>query len=313
MSQSSQPRAVFSAALEHLADLANKPDARWVRMLSAPTPADRELWRACWPGIETQRRRWIARALLETAESSFEVEFTALCTDMLRDEDAQVRVLAIDALWECQNPRLIDPLVELATGDLDPQVRAHAAAALGPFVLQGELGRLHQETVDRLVRVLAKLATDEFEDINVRRRATESIGYAQHPEAEMVLRAGLEAKELPLRAGALRGIGNSASPEWADTVLAALEAEEPELRFEAARAAGELALNQAVPSLLRLAECDDREIQLEAIWALGEVGGRHAVRALELLARHMPEDDEDRAEALAEAMAMAGLDAGDLA
>ncbi len=303
---------MFANALERLADLAVKPDVALVRLLSAPTEADRRLWQNRWPKIERERRRWIARALLETAEASFEVEFDTLCTDILQDEDAQVRVLAIDALWECQNPRLIDPLLHLASKDADHNVRAHAAAALGPFVLQGELDRLHADTLARMVQVLAQLAGDEFEDLDVRRRATESIGYAQLPEAEVAIRAGLQAVEPTLRAGAMRAIGNSASAEWADVVLEALEAEEAEMRFEAARAAGELALADAVPQLLRLAETDDREIRLEAIWALGEIGGRQAVRALELVASRLDDEDEDAAEALAEALAMASLADGEI-
>ncbi len=303
----SEPRPIFASALERLADSTAQPDIRLVRLLSAPTEADRGLWKTNWPKIDAERRRWIARALLETAEASFEVEFQTLCADILNDPDAQVRALAIDALWECHNPRLIDPLLKLATEDADHHVRARAAAALGPFVLQGELGRLHAETRNRMVEALAQLAGDEFEDLDVRRRATESIGYSQRPEAEAAIQAGLEATEARLRAGAMRAIGNSASPEWAAVVLAALDDEEAEIRFEAARAAGELALEEAVPELLRLAESNDREIRLEAIWALGEIGGRRAVRALELVASHLDDEDDDTAEALAEAMAMASL------
>lgn len=300
----------FEAALRELVSADSDPDARLVRMLSAPSRAELELWQEVWPEVATQRRRWIAKCLFATAEASFEVEYKLLFEYLLDDDDARIRALAIDGLWEARDVQLARRFIRLLLHDTDARVRASAATGLGTYVLMGELDEISRELSAQAVTALVDAATDESEDVEVRRRATESAGYADLPEVKRMIRDGIESDNESLKAGALRAMGHSANEEWAPAVISWLSAKRPQLRFEAARAAGELALRDAVPSLVALAEGEDREIQHEAIWALGEIGGRRAAKVLERLADRFT--DPYLLGAVEEALAMVALVEGDL-
>jgi len=311
MSEPAQfPSRGFERALRRLADPETGRDPRLIRLLSAPTPNDLACWCRLWPAIDPDQRRWIARCLLETAEVTFEVDFEALFVRLLHDEDPEIRIAAIDGLWEVEEPLLIDTFVDLLRRDGDARVRAHAAAALGTYVRLGELGEIGGRQAGFALDVLVEAATDDSEEVDVRRRATESAGFGDRPEVRVLIRDALASHERPLRAGALRAMGRSADASWGPSVLERLDDRSPELRFEAVRAAGELLLANAVPMLLTLAEGDNREIQLEAIWALGEIGNAPARRALERVAAWAVE--EDLAAALEEAMVMAALSDGEI-
>jgi len=293
----------FESTLRRLAH-DESPDPRLVYGLSGPASADVAVWAAIWPAIDPERRRWIALELLGTAQGSFEVDFEALFRRLLSDEDPATRAAAVDGLWEADDPRLIEPFVDLLTRDPDSAVRARAAAGLGTYVLLGELAKIGRDRVERAVTALVDAATDESEDLEVRRRATESAGYADRDDVRVLIEDAAEATEPELVAAALRAMGRSADDGWADAVLAQLESALAAVRFEAARAAGELSLEAAVPTLFVLAEEDEPEIQTEAVWALGEIGGRAARRALERLASGA---DDDLAEAIDDALATLAL------
>jgi HEAT repeat protein len=299
----------FGAALDALADEGQDPQAHWVAHLSGPTRDELARWQSVWPEISPERRQWIASTMLERAEMSFEVDFRPLFVSLLDDPDEAVRATAVDGLWEAEDVGVMDRYVALLRDDWAEDVRARAAAALGSYVLRAELDEIEPARVRGALRALLDAAADESEAVEVRRRATESAGYADTGAVHRVIEDAADAPERTLRAGALRAMGRSADRRWAPLVLRALEDRDPEIRFEAARAAGELALQDAVAALWGLAEQDEQEIQLEAIWSLGEIGGRDATRALERLAQGC---DEPLVEAVEDALATAALSEGDL-
>lgn len=299
----------FEAALHSLAAPDEPLSASLVRALSGASGADLATWSRQWPDIATERRQRIAHLLLTTTEADFQVNFKPLFINLLDDPDPEVRAMAIDGLWEAHDLFLMDRFVEFLASDLDPEVRAHAAAALGTFLELGELDKIDIRRTRRALLVVLDAANDEGEDLEVRRRATESAGYADSPQVRALIEDAINSPERAMRAAAVRAMGNSADDRWAEEVLAGLEDPDPELRFEASHAAGELAIGAAVPLLADLAAGGDREIQLEAIWALGEIGGEPARRVLERLAGTLDYDD-DVAEAFEDALATVMLSEG---
>lgn len=301
--------ATFDSALQALADPKELPSVAQLRALSGATAANMAGWAAVWPALPPQRRQWVAGQLAALAEDDVQVSFKPQFVFLLDDPDAQVRATAIDGLWEAQDLFLMDRFVHFLAHDAAAPVRARAAAALGTFLELGELERIDIRRTRQVLLALLDAANDEGEDLEVRRRATESAGFADSPQVRALITDAIASPERPLRAAALRAMGNSADERWAEEVLAGLEDPDPGLRFEAAHAAGELALAAAVPLLADLAGGDDREVQIEAIWALGEIGGDAGRRALERLAGDVAED-EDLAEAFEAALATAMLSAG---
>jgi HEAT repeat protein len=300
----------FAAALRRLLDPASRPSPGVVRQLSSPTPDDLTAGSAIWSAAPVARRQRLARDLLSAAEADFDLDFRRVFLEFLSDPDPVVRATAVDGLWEAVDPVVMARLVDLLGADDAPVVRARAAASLGTFVEMGELGRLDERSAAVVLDLLLRVAADTREPVEVRRRAVESAGFADHPAVGAVIEAAHRSPDRAMRAGALRAMGNSADDRWAEDVLAALDAADPELRFEAAHAAGELALGAGVARLIEIAREDDRELQVEAIWSLGEIGGAKAQRAAERLLAST--DDPVLEEALEDALATMALSDGNM-
>lgn len=241
-----------------------------------------DTFKSIWPTIPTQRRRDIMQELVEIGEANFEVYFDPVFLLGLGDEDAEVRAAAINGLWENENPSLIGPLVHLLRTDEMPLVRATAAIALGRFVYLGEV-----EEIDQLQALLAQEALLETihqgaEDIEVRRRAVESIAYSSEPAVAQIIENAYYDENEKMQVSAIFAMGRSADSQWRPQVIAELDNENSEIRFEAARASGELEASDAVPKLVELIEEDsDLQVQEMAVWALGKIGGTAAREALE--------------------------------
>lgn len=257
-------------------------------------------FRAVWKALNPVERQELARALVELAEDHVEYDFRPIFRWLLSDEDAEVRATAIEGLWEDESPALIGPLLHLLRHDPDYRVRSAAATSLGRFVLLAELEKVPAREVMPVIEALIERARDEREDVDVRRRAVESLGYVDEPHVRDIIEAAYYDSDLRLQASALFAMGRSANPMWAPYILAELESPDPELRYEAALAAGELELAEAVRPLITLLEDDELDIRLAAVEALGHIGGPEARRVLLKLAEES--DNDVLAEAADEAL-----------
>jgi HEAT repeat protein len=260
-------RAAFSSALLYA--------------LSSPSLAEVQLFRQQWPMLSLERRRSIVALLVESAEANFELDFNALFRVTMQDEDHQIRTSSIEGLWEDEGVTLVAPLVAMLRRDTATSVRAAAATALGPFMLLAELEELDQR-YGQLVRGALIEAVDNLdEDVEVRRRAVESIAYLGEDCVREIIAAAYEEPDQAMHVSAVFSMGRSADPFWAEIVQQELSNPDPAIRYEAARACGELEVKEAVPMLIHLISDPDREIQVAAIAALGQVGGKAARRTLE--------------------------------
>jgi len=257
-----------------------------------------------WSQVDLLQRRQIVQALIEIAEASFLVDFGALFRLCLEDEDAEVRAMAIQGLWEDNDWNLASMLTRLLREDPVPEVRAAAAEGLSAFVLQGELQDQAQARAGGVRDALFDALDSHSEPLEVRRRALESLAYASDNRVVALIEAAYDDDESPMRVSALFAMGRSADPSWAPMALQELHSSEAEMRYEATRACGELQLAQAVPLLEALTQDLDREVKETAIWALGQIGGPEARRALEACYEH---GDESIREAVEEALANTDL------
>ncbi|MCK6626806.1 MAG: HEAT repeat domain-containing protein [Anaerolineae bacterium] len=239
-------------------------------------------FRSIWPTIPTQRRRDIMQELVEIGEANFEVYFDPVFLLALGDEDAQVRTSAINGLWENEDPSLIGPLVHLLRTDDTVGVRAAAAIALGRFVYLGEVEEIDQHQALLAEEALLETIHLSAEDLEVRRRAIESIAYSSEPAVAQIIENAYYDENEKMQVSAIFAMGRSADPHWRPQVIAELDNENSEIRFEAARASGELEASEAIARLVEMIEDDpDLQVQEMAVWALGRIGGPAAREALE--------------------------------
>ena len=262
-------RAVASPAarfpLHWLSDLGSKQAAALARL---------------WPDLPLPARRDLMGRMEKEAQENFEVDFLAVARIALNDDDPEVRIPAIRSFWECGDVKLVEKFIQFMEQDPEVAVRVSAASALGPFVERAELEEIPASVGRQITERLIALIRGK-DDLEVRRRAVESVGYASDARVNAILENAHAHPDEAMRASALRGMGRSADSSFAQIIIAELRSTAPRMRVEAARAAGALELKKAVPALIELLEDVDDEVRGCAIDALGEIGGGPACEALE--------------------------------
>lgn len=271
----------FGIALEHLRDVPSPLSPAALSALSGANRQELAHFAELWVNLPTERRRRASQMMVDLAEENFKNDFNLLFRYMLNDEDAVVRVHAIDGLWEDEDTSLIKPLIGFLRSDPDPGVRSAAADSLGRFVLLAEYGRLAQKAMADLVHdALLSTIRSGIETTDVRARAIESLAYWSEDLMRDIIATAYEDDHPEMRASAVTAMGRSADTYWRKTAASELESPDPRMRFEAAVAVGELEDRESVPRLIELLDDNDREVQSAAITSLGQIGGKPAREAL---------------------------------
>lgn len=280
-----EPRGDIAARLRD-------PDLKFgsLRFISGLTRSESGVVRETWPTLPVERRRRLVRAMADLAELSVELDFARALRIAMRDTDAEVRVHAIEALWENESPDYLVALLESLHQDESAQVRQAAAKALSPFAVRAATGDVAEPLSTRLHDDLLRTAQDMREPIEVRRPAIESLGpFNDEPVASLITEL-YDRGDVLDRVSALFAMGRSYNARWIDTLMGEIEAEESEVRFEAVRALGELGQGEAVPELIGRLEDEDRAVRIAAVIALGQIGSRSATNALR---EHRADDDDE--------------------
>jgi hypothetical protein len=252
-----------------------------------------------WLDLHPARRLELISAMVEQAETNIHLTFHAALRACLTDDNAQVRRLAVEGLWEDERVSLVAPLAGLLAHDPSAEVRAAAATSLGRFMLLGVLGDIAEHPAQEAEDALHAAWQRSGEPATVRRRVLESLSYTDTPDLYGMINDAYYSDDGLMRESAIFAMGRSANPRWNKSVLAELNAPEAAMRFEAAEAAGEMAIRAAVQPLIHRLDDTDKDVREAAALALGKIGGPAARRALEML---VAGDDERMAEAATEAL-----------
>lgn len=236
-----------------------------------------------WKTMTLEERRRLIRLMSKEADDNFRLDFSTFFIEGLSDTDAEVRRLSINALWENESFRLVRPFLKLLRHDQDANVRASAAAALGRFVLQGEMDYLSAERLLEIVDTLCEIISEPSLALNLRCRAIESVGNSSDKRVQSIIKAAYAEPSNEMRISALHAMGATADDAWIGTICAELLNENSAFRFEAARAAGDIANQQAVSPLIGLVSDEEKDVREMAAWALGQIGGARAIKALKAL------------------------------
>ncbi|MCL4499444.1 MAG: HEAT repeat domain-containing protein, partial [Chloroflexi bacterium] len=290
----------FEEYLRELGDQRHPLAVAKLTKLSGLMPDRLASFTKVWQTMTADRRRRIVRELNELAEDNIELDFEAIFVHCLSDEDEQVRLKAIEGLWESTDRHLMDRLVALLLHDPAEAVRAAAATSLGRYAMMGELGELRPRDVKKVEDALLEAIENTTEGVEVRRRAVESIGALAGEKETAVIERAYCGEEHKLRISAVYAMGKNCNERWLPYLLKELGSKDAEMRFEAAGACGELEDPRAVPCLLPLLADEDMEVRLSAIGALGHIGGETATKTLRLCLEHPDERMRDAASAALE-------------
>jgi HEAT repeat protein len=265
------------------------PKVKTMQNLSGLMGEERARFSEAWSHLPVEVRREITQTLGEMSEADFEMDFAAIFRIAIKDTDPHVRASAIDGLWEDEDVRLVPHLAQTLRQDEASNVRVAAAQCLAHFVLLGELKKIRPRPFQTAYNALYASYHDRAEELEVRRRALESIAYVSNDDIPPIIREAYAHAEELMRISAVFAMGRSADRRWAKIVVRELNNPNPAMRYEAARACGELRLRQAAPDLVELVEDVDTEIQQVALWSLGQIGGDLARKTLQ---RYVHDENE---------------------
>lgn len=283
----------FEKVIDELLEDTNELSRRSLQEFSDIDPASLKTLLAAWPGVKPERRRFLLSRLQDLSDNDTLVSFDDFARVMLTDDDPGVRAGAIRLLAECDDAKLVPPLLKILASDDSWDTRAEAAVALGKYVQLGELEEIPGKT-QRLVEDAL------FESINsddkpfLRRNALESLGYSSRPEVVTLIESSFRREDPEWQASALRAMGRSSDDRWEDQVISRLLDENPGVRLAAVEAAGALNLTSARTLLLKILEDeeDDDAVASAAIWSLSQVGGEDVRVFLESLIDEAEDEDQ---------------------
>lgn len=296
-----EPEVAVDELMDQLAHEEELPSHAALRALSDLSRLEAEIVAEHWPEIPVEKRRELVAGVIQDAEEDVQWQLGRILRIALADEDAQVRRMAVEGLWEDGDTDLIGIFTHLLRSDPSTEVRAAAAAALGTFVLEGELDELDASLAMRAEESLLSVLRNEEEPVAVQSQALESIAYSGEVGVRDLIEDAYYSPYEEMRVSALNAMGRSADIRWRSLVRAELTNPSALMRVSAAIACGELEAHDAVDELILLLNDEEQAVRLAAVFALGRLGGKTAQEALRELAATENEGEAEAAEdALAE-------------
>jgi len=281
----------FQQVLDALLDQSKPFNPKYLYLLSDLDEIELRGLEITWPQVSPQRRQAILEDIEELGEADDTLSYEGFCLVSLSDSEPRVRELAVRILAEYETASLVPVFLNLLTSDLDSQVRAASASALGKYVYQGETDALPGQTLNEVVDHLL-IVYNSQQPALVRRRALESLGYSSREEITRIIEAAYYSSRHDWIVSALFAMGRSINTQWNSLVLEMLESDDPEILEEAVRAAGELEIQRASPRLMELLDDNDSDLRLAAIWSLSQIGGEGVEETLLDLLEDTEDDEE---------------------
>ncbi len=281
----------FQTLIAALLDEDTTFNPQYLYRLSDLEGGDLTLFLETWPSLPVWRRQALMEDLLELGKADDLLSFENIGRKVISDEDPQVRLLAVQILWEFDERDLIPLYLQLLMSDPIAEVRAASASGLGQYVYLGEIDRLPAESLRDIEENLLQVLHHDQDNL-VRCRALESLSYSSRSEIAELIEEAFNSSDQELMASALIAMGRSMDSRWEKSILSMLNNTRPTLRAEAARAAGEIEIEDAVSSLIDLTTDSEEEVRTAAIWSLSEIGGERARHSLEKLFHESVDDHE---------------------
>ncbi|MFN8440601.1 MAG: HEAT repeat domain-containing protein [Caldilineaceae bacterium] len=264
--------------------------------LSDLTRSDVEFVWSRWPKLPVALRISVIEQVVETAQDELQLAPSDFLRIALRDENATIRRLAVEGLWEDESEDLIGPYIQMLQRDPDAEVQAAAAAALGSYIYLGELEELAPALAMRVQQSLFEALEDESQPLLVRCRALESVAFSSDEGLRQLIEEAYYSPYEELRLSSLRAMGRSYDLHWRKMAQTELQNPDPAMRAEAAIACGELENKAAVTELIGLLADEEQTVRLSSIYALGRIGGKQARTALRHVAAGSESEEAQAAE-----------------
>jgi HEAT repeat protein len=299
------PNSQNDTVIQALLDNSQLFPAKFLSFFSDIPSDDLEQVKKIWPKVALERKISLLADLEEMMEADPLLSCDGLGKVALNDDFPEVRSSAISLLYECDDPKLASLFGEMLENDESELVQTTAAAALGKFVLLGELEEIPSHAANRTIKALtAKLNLKPFKELH--QELVKSLAYSSRPEIATLIEKARLDPDPSWQLAAIIAMGRSADSRWEKPILQMIQSDNPDYKKEAVKAAGELELSSARAILLQMLEdeVDDGELRLVIIWALSKIGGENVKSVLQ----NLLDDTGDEEEVEAIEMALEALD-----
>ncbi len=291
----------FQDVLDTLLDSKKPISPGHLKFYSDLDPESLRLFSNAWPNIPPNRKLLLLDKLVEQFDKDTLVSYEEVGKSLLDDPDAGARARALRLLAECDDPKLVDKILDIFLNDSESAPRLEAVKLLGEFLLLGEYEKISEgiehKIEDAMISVIAGNG-----DSDLRRHSLEILGFSSRMEVPTLIESAYERSDPAWVASALRAMGHSQDERWNADVVDKLLDEEPLIKSAAIEAAGMLAIQESIPMLIQI--LDDEETEDDsaaaAIWSLSQIGGDEARTYLVGLADQT--DDEELSDFLEEAI-----------
>ena len=253
-----------------------------------------------WETITPGRRLSLLEDLENLSEIDFLLSYNSVFKNAITDPEPKVQQVAIRALWECEDPSLINKFIEILESDQSIDTHAQAVSGLGRFVYLGEVNEISTERKKQVEKKIFNILEDESTPDKIRQFALESIGYSSIAKVESIIEMGYENGSQEWKQSALIAMGRSGEHRWGPFIVENLDSIDEATQLAAIKAAGEIALSEAKSYLLELLDDYNDDVRYSAIWALSEIGGDGILNKIENLLQEC--DDEEEIEILEKAL-----------
>jgi HEAT repeat protein len=284
-------QVTFQEIIHALLDDSKPFPARYIYRFSDLTPDEFNLLQASWNQVSVRRRQAVMEDI-EEFNNDFVLNFFDVAFFTVLDSDAQVRLMAVRTLAEYEEDELAGLFISMAENDVDVQVRAAAATALGHYIYLGELEELPEELMHQVEACLLGICNGQ-DATKVRQRALESLGFSSREDVYKIVESAYASGDADWIKSALVAMGRSYNKEWQPNVMAALSDSRTSIRVEAITAAGELEVKEAGDILLEALEDEDSSVRQAAIWSLSQIGGEDVHEVLEKMLDDVEDEEEE--------------------
>ncbi len=191
--------------------------------------------------------------------------------ELLQDENADVRLAAINALETIGHPASADPLVSALSRSIK---NTDTGLAAEHEAIGRALASVGTAAVQPLIQAL------ESGEKETRRRAAITLGVIKDAAAIESLAGKLEDSRSEVRKAAAISLGQIGEARAVGALAKATANRDYETRLAAAEALGLLQSEQGVEALVKAASDSNEAVQVAAIKGLGRIGGLQAASCL---------------------------------
>ena len=272
----------------------NKPfNPLFLHFFSDMSIDDLDKIKSIWSEVNGDRKYNLLRNLESLIEANTLVSCDEIGYFALQDDDPRIRSQAIPLLWECSDINLISIFINFLQNDINFEVNASAAAALGKFVLLGELEEIPEEPA----KMVQDLLINEYlitENESTKQRILESLGYSSNEKVNQFISSALKKDDKKWHLSALFAISRSANNLWEKVVLEKLTDLDPDIQIEAIKAAGELEIESAKEQIIEFLKnsTPDEELHTQATWTLSKIGGNDIKELFEDMIEESENDEK---------------------